>query len=128
MRTLNSLVLAFFLVLCVGSPALARMASIQTTAPLQDHAEQSIQAAIKEAVETAVRGAAAMGMSWVRLGRAMVLEDMVAVQIIASDSKPEGEPPASEDQGTEPEGNGDQQSQPGAEPSAGLAQPAGLIR
>jgi hypothetical protein len=128
MRTLNCLAFAFVLVLCVGSPALARMASIQMAAPLQDHAEQSIQAAFKEAVETAVKGAAAMGMSWIQLGRAMVLEDMVAVQIIASDTKPEGEATAPEDQGTEPEGNGDQQSQPGAEPSAGAAQPARVNR
>lgn len=126
MRTLNCLALTLLLVLCVGSPALARMASIQTTAPLQDHAEQSIQAAVKEAVETAVKGAAAMGMSWVQLGRAVVLQDMVAVQILASDTEPKEEGTALEDQGTEPEGKRDQQSQPGAEPNTGPMQPAGL--
>ena len=119
MRTLGCLAIALLLGLSVGSPVLARMASIQTTAPLQDHAEQSIQAAVKEAVETAVKGAAAMGLSWVQLGRAVVLGDMVAVQILASDTKPEGE-------GTEPEGEGGQESQPGGEPSTWPTQPAGL--
>lgn len=127
MRTLSCLAFAFLLGLCVGSPALARLASIQTTAPLQDHEDQSIQAAIKDAIETAVKGAAAMGMSWVQLGRTVVLQDMVAVQILASDTKPEGEATAPEDPGTEPEEKGNQPSQPGAEPSdEGLGQPTSL--
>jgi hypothetical protein len=102
------------------------MASIQTTAPLQDHAEQSIQAALKEAAETAVKGAAAMGLSWVRLVGTAVLDDMVAVQILASDTKPEGERTEPEGEGTEPEGKEEPESQPGSKPSTWPTQPAAL--
>ncbi len=83
--------IAFLLVLSVASPSLARMAAIETTAPLQDHSEQSIKTAVTEAVETAVRGAKAMGLRWIHLRGALVLADMVTVQILASDTEPKGE-------------------------------------
>lgn len=83
--------IALLLVLSVTSPSLARMAAIETTAPLQDHSEQSIKAAVTEAVETAVRGALAMGLPWIHLRGALVLADMVTVQILATDMEPKGE-------------------------------------
>jgi len=91
MRPLSCLALALLLVLSVASPAVAGMAMIQTMAPLQDHAEQSIEIAFKEAMQTAVRGALAMGFSWVKISKAPVLENMVTVQILATDTRPEGE-------------------------------------
>ncbi len=95
------LVLAFPVVLLIGSPALARVAVIETTAPLQDHNEQTVKSALKDAVQTAVKGAVAMGMSWFQIGKAFELEDMVTVQILATDKQPEG----SQDgwQGAEPD-------------------------
>ncbi len=82
---------------------------IQTMVPLQDHAEQSIEAAFKEALETAVKGAVAMGLSWVKLGRALVLGNMVVVQIFATDTRLAGE----------------EESSPGGGVGAGPGQPAG---
>ena len=32
-----------------------------------------------------------MGLSWVKISRALVLQDIVTVQIFATDTKPEGE-------------------------------------
>ncbi len=87
MRQFSQLALLLMLVLSIAPPAGARIAMIQTMAPLQDHAEQSIQAAFREALETAVKGAVAMGLSWVKLGRALVLENMVVVQNFATDTR-----------------------------------------
>jgi hypothetical protein len=77
---------------------------IETAAPLKDHAEPSIQAAFKEALQTAMRGAVAMGLPWVKVSRTLVLEDMVTVQLLATDTKPEGEDGGEEEpwQGGEP--------------------------
>ena len=91
MRPLSRLTLALLLVVFLASPTVARVAMIETTAPLRDHAEPSIQTAFKEALQTAIRGAVAMGLSWVKLNQALVLENMVSVQLLATDTKPEGE-------------------------------------
>ncbi len=113
MRAFSCFALALLLVLSVVSSAVGRMAVIQTMAPLQDHAKQSIEAAFKEAMQTALKGALAMGFSWVKLSNALVLENMVAVQILATDTRPEG-------------GEGDGKEElPGGEPGAGSAQPLG---
>ncbi len=75
-------------VLGMASSALARVAVIETTARLSDHSDVAFRAAIKEAVETAVRGAVAMGLSHVALRDVSQLdEDTVAVQILVSDAE-----------------------------------------
>ncbi|MGE5848592.1 MAG: hypothetical protein ACM362_00510, partial [Candidatus Methylomirabilota bacterium] len=74
MRAFSCLTLALLLVLSVVPSAVGGMAMIQTMAPLQDHAQQSIEAAFKEAVQTAVRSALAMGFSWVKISKALVLK------------------------------------------------------
>ncbi len=114
MRAFSCFALALLLVLSIVSSAVGRMAVIQTMAPLQDHANQSIEAAFKEAMQTALKGALAMGFSWVKLSKALILENMVTVQILVTDTRPEG---GGEDGGEE--------SLPGGEPGAGSAQPSG---
>jgi hypothetical protein len=89
MRPLTCLAASLLLVLWVASPGSARVATIRTTAPLQDHAELSVKTALKEAVDAAVKGAVAMGLRWVQISQALVFEDAVAVQILASDTAPE---------------------------------------
>ncbi len=76
-------------ILVAASPARARVAAIETSAPLTDHSEQAIQLALTEAVMNAVRGAMAMGLTWVRLRDATVLADAVTVLIVATDAEPE---------------------------------------
>ncbi len=100
MHRLISLSLASFLIIATATPSAARMASIQTTAPLRDHEEQSVKSAVKEAVKSALTGAMAMGLPWVQIRRAVVLEDAVAVQILATDTDPEA---ATEQQAPEPD-------------------------
>jgi hypothetical protein len=98
---LGRVLVSLLLTLTLVTPALARVAAIETTAPLADHSDESIKEAIKQAVQVAVRGAAAMGFQWVRVRKALVFADLVSVQILASDSEPEGEDGAVPDDGTE---------------------------
>jgi hypothetical protein len=79
------------LLLVSTSPALARVAAIETSAPLADHSDEAIKAAITQAVVTAVRGAVAMGLPWVQVRNATVLSELVTVQILATDVEPEEE-------------------------------------
>ena len=48
MRWFSCLALGLLIVTSVGAPALARVALIQTMAPLQDHTAHSIRAALEE--------------------------------------------------------------------------------
>jgi len=89
MRLLSQLAITFLLVLSLASPSLARVAAIQATAPLKDHSEQSVTTAVKEAVETAVRVAVAMGLPWVKVHRALLGEDAVSVEVLATEMDPE---------------------------------------
>jgi hypothetical protein len=114
MRPFLRLVVALLLVLSVASPGMARVATIATTAPLLDHSDRSILAALMEAVETLAKGAVAMGLSWVKVSQVLVLDDMVTVRMIATDTAPEGE---EEDE---------EVPLPRDEPGASSARPAGL--
>ena len=77
---------ALALVVCSSqSAATAGGALIETTAPLADGSEESVKAAVIAALETAMRGASAMGFAWVQLRDAQVSGNQVAVQILATD-------------------------------------------
>jgi ABC-type polar amino acid transport system ATPase subunit len=89
--------LTLALVLSFVSPALARVAAIETTAPLVDHSTEAVEAALTQAVLTAVRGAVAMGLTWVQVHQAHVYADVVSVQIVASDTEPDEADSADED-------------------------------
>ncbi len=106
MRRLSWVVLGLAVVLATASPSAATVATIATTAPLQDHEEQSVNAALQAALKAAVAGAMAMGLPWVRMSRALVLKDAVAVQILASDTNPDA-------------GKGQDKSEPNTEPGPG---------
>ena len=102
---MKRMLLGTVLGLCVtgwaASPAGAGGALIETTAPLADHSEASVKAAVIAAINKAVRGAAAMGFAWFQLRDAQVAGDEVAIQILATDEKPgeaaEVEPPPAPD-------------------------------
>ena len=61
------------------------LAVIATSAPLSDHSDAAIKDAVWKAVERAVRGAMAMGLAQVELRGARVLDDMVTVEIVATE-------------------------------------------
>ncbi len=89
--TLNRLILTLLLLLSFAGAAQARVASIETTAPLRDYSPESVAIAFQEAAELAVRGAIAMGLSRILVYEARVMTDMVAVQVLATDEDLEDE-------------------------------------
>lgn len=72
------------------------VALIETTVPLEDTSDAGVNAAVTRALNSAVRGARAMGLSWVQLQRAYVSGDHVGVQVLAAtealDTTTEDEP------------------------------------
>lgn len=88
------------LALLSPAPVLAAVASIETSAPLADHSPEAIEAAVTEAVVTAVRGALAMGLSWVSVRSATVHDELVTVEVVATDIEPDDA--ASTEPDTEP--------------------------
>ncbi len=107
MRRFSWLGLAALLIVAPASPSAATVAAIATTAPLEDHQDQSVNAAFRAALKAAVVGATAMGLPWVRISRAIVLDDAVAVQILATDENLEpgtGEEAPDPDNGSDADG------------------------
>jgi hypothetical protein len=68
----------------------ARTVSIQAAVPLPDSSDAEFQRALHNAVETCVRGAVAMGMSWIRLQHAAIVEKQLIVEVIGSDDAESG--------------------------------------
>jgi hypothetical protein len=89
MRSLGYLAGALMMVMLLASSTLARVAMIETAAPIKNHTEDAVKAAIQEAVDTAAKGAVAMGLPWVQLRDAEVLEDTIAIQVVATDEAPQ---------------------------------------
>ncbi len=77
------------LTLCVAtSPVSARVVRMETKVALEDQSEPSIRQAwqaLREAFQTAVRGAIAMGFSRVWVDGARVLPDAVVLAMVATD-------------------------------------------
>ena len=103
MRSIARPAIALLLLVSFASPAMARVAAIQTTAALRDHSEESITEALQNAFDDALRGAAAMGLPRVQIDDAVVLPErnLVAVRILAADS--DGELEAEEESGSQDE-------------------------
>ena len=102
MRRFSCLVLGLVVFFATVSPGAATVATIATTAPLEDHQEQSV--ALRAALKAAVAGAQAMGLAWIQISRALVLDDAVAVQILATDEDPG---PNTEDEAPAPDRGSD---------------------
>jgi hypothetical protein len=100
MRRMSWLPLGLLAIAVLASPSAATVATIATTTPLEDHQEQSVNTALRTALKAAVAGATAMGLPWVRISRAIVLEDAVAIQIFATDENPE---PGTEEETPDPD-------------------------
>jgi hypothetical protein len=86
MRILRRLVFFQLLLgLALASPVWARTVSIQAAVPLPDSSDVEFKRALHSAVETCVRGAVAMGLSWIRLEHAAVVEKELVVEMVGSD-------------------------------------------
>jgi len=78
-------VAALALVLIAAAPGWSRTVKMETAAPVTDQSDESMQAALRSAVEACIRGAAAMGLSWIYFSGAALQGDQLVVQMIASD-------------------------------------------
>src|SRR5262245_49874524 len=79
--------LALMLSLSSASPSRAEgMAVIETATKLTEYSNEAVTAAVLAAVETAARGAKAMGFTQITIKGVRVLPQMVVVQVLASDS------------------------------------------
>jgi hypothetical protein len=67
MKRWPSLVAAWLLAVTLVTPAWARTVWIEITVPLADHSEETLNRAMKQAVEKSVQGATAIGLSWIRI-------------------------------------------------------------
>jgi hypothetical protein len=77
---------AAFLTLCVfASPVSARVVRMETKVALEDQSDSSVKQALREAFQTSVRGAIAMGFSRVWVDEARVLPDAVVLAMVATD-------------------------------------------
>jgi hypothetical protein len=86
MKTMRGFVVMVLLVLIVApGMAVARVVTIEATAALPDLSDRAIEGALETAVDTCVRGAAAMGLTSIWLDRALVLTDKVVIKMTASD-------------------------------------------
>lgn len=92
MKHWTALLAGSLLVMALAAPGWARTVKIETAVPLSDHSPEMLERAIKEALDTAVQGATAMGFSWIRLDGARVLEDAVVVRMVATDDDSEDAP------------------------------------
>ncbi len=97
MKNVASFVLTMLLTMALISPAWGRTVLIETTVPLADDSEETLKRAMKQAIERAVLGATALGLSWVRVDGAQVFLDALRLRMIATDDDPrddDGEPDA----------------------------------
>jgi hypothetical protein len=86
MKTIRGFVVMVLLVLIIApGMAVARIVTIEATAALPDVSDRAIEGALETAVDTCVRGAAAMGLTSIWLDRALVLTDKVVIKMTASD-------------------------------------------
>lgn len=94
MRRLAGLVTLLVVATVVGaSPAWAREVRMQTTVSLNDRSEPAVKQALREAFDTCLRGAVAMGFSRIRVGAIQVLQDTVVLATVATDEDHDDEAP-----------------------------------
>jgi hypothetical protein len=74
----------------LATPAWGRVVNLTSAAPLADRSDASMDRAIKAAVDTCVRRATAMGLSWIWLEEATVAGDKIFVHMVATDDEAEG--------------------------------------
>ena len=67
------------------SPALARVVRMETSVNLTDRSDPAVKQALKEAFDTTMRGAVAMGFTRIRVDGFQVRQDTVVLATVATD-------------------------------------------
>ena len=84
--------LAMLTGLCV-TPASARIVRMETSVNLTDRSEPAVKQALKEAFDTSMRGAVAMGFTRIRVDGFQVRQDTVVLATVATDEDDDDEAP-----------------------------------
>ncbi|MGH7306728.1 MAG: hypothetical protein ACRELZ_25910 [Candidatus Rokuibacteriota bacterium] len=94
MRRLVGLVTAVAAATAVAvTPVEARVVRMQTVVSLTDRSDQAIKQALRDAFDTCLRGAVAMGFSRIRVDAIEVLQDTVVLATVATDEDHDDEAP-----------------------------------
>jgi len=75
------------------APAWARSVRMKTVVNLTDRSDPAVKAALREAFDTSLRGAVAMGFSRIRVDAIEVLQDTVVLATVATDGDDDDEAP-----------------------------------
>jgi hypothetical protein len=92
-RTLTGLVAVLLMATVVAPSAWARVVRMQTVVNLTDHTDPGVKRAVKEAFDTSLRGALAMGFARIRVDGIQVLPDVVVLATVATDEDDDDEAP-----------------------------------
>jgi len=85
-RVLAGLVAAVMMTTVVTvAPAWARIVRMKTVVTLTDRSDPAIKAAVREAFDTSLHGAIAMGFSRILVGAIQVLQGTVVLATVATD-------------------------------------------
>jgi hypothetical protein len=93
MRVAAGLMAALVMATIAVSPAAARVVRMQTVVSLTDRSDPAVKLALKEAFDTSLRGAIAMGFSRIRVDAIQVLQDTVVLATVAADEGDDDEAP-----------------------------------
>ena len=91
MKRVLGLVVMLGVLSMLVAPAFARVAMIETSVALADESQTAVDAAITEAVDSVMRAALAMGLSHVQLMRAAIVEHVLVIGIVATDTPSTGD-------------------------------------
>jgi Na+/H+-translocating membrane pyrophosphatase len=83
-----AVMMAMTLVLLMGAyvaPASARVVRMETSVNLTDRSDPAVKQALKEAFDTSMRGAVAMGFTRIRVDGFQVRQDTVVLATVATD-------------------------------------------
>jgi hypothetical protein len=92
-RILAGLVALGMATIIAVSPAWARVVRMQTVVSLTDRSDPAVKQALREAFDTSLRGAVAMGFSRIRVDAIQVLQDTVVLATVATDGDDDDEAP-----------------------------------
>ena len=93
MRALAGLMAVLLMAAVVAAPAWARVVRMQTMVNLTDGSDPAVKRAVKEAFDTSMRGAVAMGFARIRVDGIQVLQDVVVLATVATDEDDDDEAP-----------------------------------
>ena len=87
MRMLTWFGVVAFVTFAIAPAASARVVRMESAVALADHSGPTVEEALKQAFDTAVTGARAMGLPTMRVNDALILADAVIVLVVATDEK-----------------------------------------